>query len=142
MLIEPRFTDAYQQHLVDFYQWIIHVYQSCVQQSERPRTFADWIIENDVRACVQSANVREHSLCWTQHWCAFRNGLRRLDISSFLCFLSVTFSAILRCVRFKGHMNSGIVYQCNLCHKQSTNWFKRKLCLNEIEFWICCLRPS
>ena len=44
-------------------------YQCCVQQSERPRTFADWAIENDVRAIVQSANVRGHSLCWTQHWC-------------------------------------------------------------------------
>ena len=39
----------------------------CVQQSERPRTFADWTIENDVRAIVQSANVRGRSLCWTQH---------------------------------------------------------------------------
>ena len=41
--------------------------QCCVQQSERPRTFADWTIENDVRAIVQSANVRGRSLCWTQH---------------------------------------------------------------------------
>ena len=27
--------------------------QCCVQQSERPRSFADWTIENDVRAIVQ-----------------------------------------------------------------------------------------
>ena len=41
--------------------------QCCVQQSERLRTFADWTIENDVRAIVQWANVRRCSLCWTQH---------------------------------------------------------------------------
>ena len=35
----------------------------CVQQSERPRTYADLTIENDVRAIVQSANVRGRMLC-------------------------------------------------------------------------------
>ena len=47
--------------------WRRHHYLCCVQQSERPRTFADWTIENDVRAIVQSANIRGRTLCWTEH---------------------------------------------------------------------------
>ena len=39
----------------------------CVQQSERPRTFADLTISLTSFSIVQSANVRGRSLCWTQH---------------------------------------------------------------------------
>ena len=52
-------------------------------------------------------------------------------------FLSVTFSVILRCVRYsKVICINGIVYQCNLCHKQSTYWVQMKVMhsLNEMQF--------
>ena len=45
----------------------------CVQQSERPRTFADWTISLTSFSIVQSANVRGRSLCWTQHWRPFHH---------------------------------------------------------------------
>ena len=44
----------------------------CVQQSECPRTFADWTIALTSFSIVQSANVRGRSLSWTQHWIPLR----------------------------------------------------------------------
>ena len=48
--------------------------QCYVQQSERPRTLADWTIALTSFSIVQSANVRGSSLCWTQHWFLFTKG--------------------------------------------------------------------
>ena len=58
----------------------------CVQQSERPRTFADWTIALTSFSIVQSANVRGRSPCWTQHW--FRAVAVTNCSSSTLKFLS------------------------------------------------------
>ena len=71
-------------------------------------------------------------------WCAHTNVHRPWGgISDLSVFLSVTFSVIIRCVRYtKVIWINGIVYQCNLCHKQSTYWVQMKVMhsLNEMQF--------
>ena len=53
----------------------------CVQQSERPRTFAYWTIALTSFSIVQSANDRGRSLCWTQQWCLWGINVRGFQFS-------------------------------------------------------------